>query len=50
MYYNYNEESEYYQCGVNLDEDEMMGFLSGRHSNCPYFKFGDEYAIVKKQM
>lgn len=50
MYYTYNEEYEYYQCEVNLDEDEMMRFLSGRHSGCPYFKFGDEYAIVKKQM
>lgn len=50
MYYSYNEEYEYYQCEVNLDEDEMIRFLSGGHNSCPHFKFGDEYSIVKKQM
>lgn len=50
MYYNYNEEYEYYECGINLDEDEMMRFLSNSFRGCPHFKFGDEYSIVKKQI
>ena len=36
-------------CNINLDEDEMMRFLSGRKFECPYFKADDEYAIVRKQ-
>ena len=50
MYYNYNEEYECYECAVNLDEDEMMRFLSNSFRGCPHFKFGDEYSIVKKQI
>ncbi|MBE5992848.1 MAG: hypothetical protein E7247_10720 [Paenibacillaceae bacterium] len=50
MYYQYNEEYEYYECGINLDEDEMMRFLSDFHQSCPHFKYGDDYSIVKKQM
>jgi hypothetical protein len=48
--YHYNEEYEGYECEIQLDEDEMMRFLSDSHSQCPYFKFGDEYTIVKKQI
>ena len=27
-YYDYDEESEQYVCEINLDEDEMVNFLS----------------------
>lgn len=50
MYYNYNEDYEYYECEINLDEDEMMRFLSESQKQCSHFKMGNEYAIVKKQM
>ena len=50
MYYQYNENFEYYECAINLDEDEMMRFLSDSHQSCPHFKYGDDYSIVKKQM
>lgn len=50
MYYEYDEDYDCCQCAVNLDEDEMMGFLSNNFKSCPYFKFGDEYRIVKKQI
>jgi len=50
MYYQYNEDYEYYECEINLDEDEMMRFLSESHQSCPHFKYGDDYSIVKKQM
>lgn len=48
--YLYDEEYEYYVCDVNLDEDEMVRFLTHSKFECPYYKNGDEYQIVKKQM
>lgn len=49
MFYEYDEEYEENVCTMNLDEDEMMRFMSGYHKGCPYFRFGDEYSIVRKQ-
>lgn len=48
--YVYEEEYDYYVCTVNLDEDEMVRFLSGNSIQCPYFQMDDEYKIVRKQM
>lgn len=50
LYYEYDEEYECYICLVNLDEDEMARFLTGKHFFCPYYRFGDEYTIVRKQI
>jgi hypothetical protein len=47
--YTYNEDYEWYQCEVYLDEDEMGRFLSNTLDNCPHFDFNDEYKIVRKQ-
>lgn len=47
--YVYDEDFECYVCTVNLDEDEMCRFLRGSFSDCPYYRSGDDYAIVKKQ-
>ena len=49
-YYEYNEEFEYYECMMNLDEDEMYKFLSSSFDSCPYYQLNDEYKIVRKQM
>ncbi len=48
--YEYDEEEEYYTCGVNLDEDEMYRFLAGNCGDCPYFSQDDEYRVVRHQM
>lgn len=48
--YTYDEEYECYTCDVDLDEDEMVRFMTNSFDNCPYFQLGDEYKIVKKQM
>ena len=45
----YDEEYDCDVCSVNLDEDEMIRFLSGSDYHCPYFKFYDEYKMVQKQ-
>ena len=48
--YTYNEDYSCYECEVNLDEDDLVRFLSASVLNCPHFQFADEYKIVKKQM
>ena len=50
MYYGYDEDYECYTCQMDLDEDEMYRFLTGTNQNCPYYKYGDEYTIVRHQM
>ena len=50
MNYEYDEEYDYYVCTQDLDQDEMYRFVTGQFQECPYYRFGDEYSIVKKQM
>ncbi len=47
--YIYDSEYDCYCCDVDLDEDEMMRFLSQQNFECPYFNFYDEYKMVQKQ-
>ena len=47
--YIYDEQYDSYYCDMNLDEDEMMHFLTGSFGNCPYYRDNDEYRIVRKQ-
>lgn len=48
--YVYDEDYEYYVCMVNLDEDEMVQFMTNSRWECPYYQFDDEYKIVRHQM
>lgn len=48
--YTYDDELDCYVCLVNLDEDDMVRFLSSSVMNCPHFQFNDEYKIVRKQI
>ncbi len=50
MYYEYDEAYDSWMCGVNLDEDEVMHLMEDSHYQCPYYRAGDEYSIVRKQM
>ena len=34
----------------DLDEDEMLKFLSSTFDACPYYRSGDEYSVVRHQM
>ena len=49
-YYAWDEEYECYICEMDLDEDEMVRFLQDTYYNCPYYRNGDEYVVVRKQM
>ena len=48
--YIYDEEYECMTCAIDLDEDEYAGFITGRARSCPYYRQGDEYTIVRKQI
>lgn len=48
-YYIYNEAYDCYECMVNLDEDDLERFMRSTNYNCSYFKFSDDYKIVRKQ-
>ena len=49
-FYDYDEESDTYVCQMNLDEDEMINFLSSNTKNCHYYRYYDEYKSVHKQI
>ena len=49
MNYEYDEEYDEYLCSVDLDMDEAEAFLARRSQNCPFYRPGDEYTIVKEQ-
>lgn len=49
MNYIYDDENECYCCDAALDQDEMGRFMTSQVYNCPYFRFYDEYSIVRKQ-
>lgn len=49
-YYAYDDEEEYYVCEMDLDEDEMYRFLTSSKFECPYFRNGDEYLVVRHQI
>jgi hypothetical protein len=46
----YDEDYESYVCDVNMDEDDMSRIMSDSHYSCPYYKNGDEYAVVRHQI
>ncbi len=49
LFYDYNEEDDQYECGVDLDEDELLRFMTKSTVTCPYYKYYDEYKSVQKQ-
>ena len=48
-YYMYDEEYEEYFCSVDIDEDDLYRLQSDPRGDCPYYRNGDEYAVVRKQ-
>lgn len=49
MYFDYDEMLDEDICTLDLDEDEMIRFMEHPYSECPYYKFYDEYKTVQKQ-
>lgn len=51
MYFDYDEDYEEYYCSQSaLDEDDYSRMVSDPHYHCPFFRRGNEYTIVKKQI
>lgn len=48
--YYYDEEYEDYVCSADMDEDDVYRIMSNKHYACPFYRDGDEYRVVKKQM
>lgn len=49
-YYIYDEDYKSYVCDKNMDEDEYIRLMTDRYFQCPFYRNGDEYAVVRKQM
>ena len=49
-YLVYDEETEEYVCDVRMDEDDYYHLVRSNYRQCPYYRNGDEYQVVKKQM
>ncbi|MCI5493753.1 MAG: DUF6472 family protein [Lachnospiraceae bacterium] len=50
VFNTYDEDYECYICEMDLDEDDMVRFLSASFDNCPYYRLDDEYKVVRHQM
>jgi hypothetical protein len=48
-YLVYDEEYDEDICTMNLDEDDLARFYSSDAKQCPYYRNGDEYAVVRHQ-
>ena len=49
-YYVYDDEYEEYVCDMDMDEDDYARFISSGRNQCPFYRNGDEYAVVRHQM
>ncbi|MBQ6602139.1 MAG: hypothetical protein IKG08_07955 [Eubacterium sp.] len=49
-YYVYDEDYEEYYCEADMDEDDYARLLSSRRKSCPFYRNGDEYAVVRHQI
>ncbi len=49
-FFEYDEDDEEYYCSVDMDEDDYSRFVSGGRRDCPFFRPGDEYLVVRHQM
>lgn len=49
-YFVFDEEYEDYVCSVDMDEDDLGRLMSGTVKACVFYRNGDEYAVVRKQM
>ena len=48
LYYTYDSVLDEYLCTAYLDEDEFYR-LTQRTDPCPYYRPGDDYALVRRQ-
>ena len=49
VFFEYDEEYDDDVCTLNLDEDELVRYLTSPNRQCPYYRYYDEYKSVQKQ-
>ncbi len=49
LYYEYDDEYEEYLCSAPMDMDEEADLLQNGARECPFYRPGDEYTVVRKQ-
>ena len=49
-FYAYDEDDDAYFCTVDMDEDDYAKMMTDHRSQCPYYRNGDEYVVVRHQM
>ena len=51
-YLEYDEDDDAWYCSVNMDEDDYAALISGgrERKDCPFFRDGDEYKVVRHQI
>ncbi len=47
--FDYDEETDTYDCLMNLDMDDFERFAFSNHAQCPFFRIRDDYRIVRRQ-
>ena len=51
MYFEYDEEYQEYYCTQScMDEDDLARMAEDSRFVCPFYRTGNEYTIVKKQI
>jgi len=50
LYYIYDEDYEEYICTADMDEDDYGRLMQSSRKQCPFWRSGDEYAVVRHQM
>lgn len=50
QYYIFDEEYQEYVCDVDMDEDDYARLTAGGSRECPYWRSGNEYDVVRHQM
>ena len=49
-YLTYDEDYDTYICDAAMDEDDYIRLQEQSFKGCPYYRDGDEYRVVKKQL
>ncbi len=49
-YYVFDEDYEEYMCEANMDEDDFQRLQMSNFKGCPFWRNGDEYAVVRHQI
>lgn len=49
-YYEYDEEEDAFFCSADMDEHDFYHFMLQDRRTCPFYRNGDEYAVVRHQM